>query len=55
MRILALDLATHTGWALWDGTRTTAGVLQRRSQLDSGHGSSSFARDTRSILRQCTA
>lgn len=26
MRILALDLGTRTGWALWDGTRRESGV-----------------------------
>ena len=26
MRILALDLATKTGWALWDGARIESGV-----------------------------
>ena len=26
MRVLALDLATKTGWALWDGARIESGV-----------------------------
>jgi len=38
MRILALDLATRTGWALWDGARLESGVQDFSKQRGESNG-----------------
>lgn len=38
MRILALDLATKTGWALWDGARMESGVQDFTKQRGESNG-----------------
>lgn len=38
MRILSLDLATKTGWALWDGSRIESGVQDFTRKRGESHG-----------------
>lgn len=38
MRVLALDLATKTGWALWDGARIESGVQDFSKQRGESNG-----------------
>lgn len=38
MKILALDLATKTGWAFWDGTRIESGMQDFTKQRGESNG-----------------